>query len=594
MKSQPSRRFTVSGRPVSAPFHPAARGRRGGAGLRVLVVLACVAVLALFWLLSRLGPRDVDYRELPKAAEVSPELRAVEAESVKFENEFEGAIALREEPLPEDLELLKRALELQRSYVEDLPAFDDGAEERLEGLEKRYQDFAGAALLRESEEHERRAEDLADEGRAEEAIAAYLKAYELQDRINRGFPLSEARNPGRAARLQRNSRYLEADPLFQRSVALAEAARAKGEAEEWEEAEALLRQAIEVQERINREFRGTNQASVGRLKELKLALVTLRSRQDHLAIERLVELADLRRFENRNLEAASLYDEARRMQRKLNEEFPESPYASADRLIEFQRKSQTAQSVDLGRDIEANNDRLDKLLAARRTREAAEIIVRLSRDLGQLRESFPRSSFNDDQLQVKVRYLNLVQSDLGFIQDRIYDSVLPVPGVEGWRLLRTEVPQALFSLIMGTNPSRNLGDVLPVDSVSWIESKRFCERLSWIMGKPVRLPTEYEFRQAVGRLRYVVLEDHAWSVSQTQGETREVGSKEALANGFFDLLGNVSEWLESVDTFENEDALHIGGSAQDSLETIFTVPVRQSSRGERNRNIGFRVAVDLR
>jgi hypothetical protein len=40
-----------------------------------------------------------------------------------------------------------------------------------------------------------------------------------------------------------------------------------------------------------------------------------------------------------------------------------------------------------------------------------------------------------------------------------------------------------------------------------------------------------------------------------------------------------------------EDTRHIGGHAQDRLETIFTVPVRESPRGERNRMIGFRFVV---
>ena len=85
------------------------------------------------------------------------------------------------------------------------------------------------------------------------------------------------------------------------------------------------------------------------------------------------------------------------------------------------------------------------------------------------------------------------------------------------------MPQALYSLIMGANPSRNQGDTLPVDSVSWNESKDFCERLSWILGKRVRLPTENEFREALGRLRYVVLEKHVWSVADSGGEARPVG-----------------------------------------------------------------------
>ncbi|MEM7789898.1 MAG: Sulphatase-modifying factor protein, partial [Verrucomicrobiota bacterium] len=71
-----------------------------------------------------------------------------------------------------------------------------------------------------------------------------------------------------------------------------------------------------------------------------------------------------------------------------------------------------------------------------------------------------------------------------------------------------------------------------------------------------------------------------------------VGSREPLSSGYHDLLGNVSEWLESIDRFENEDARHIGGHAQDRLEAIFTVPTREAPRSERSRFTGFRVVMD--
>jgi len=234
---------------------------------------------------------------------------------------------------------------------------------------------------------------------------------------------------------------------------------------------------------------------------------------------------------------------------------------------------------------------LKRFLSERRTYEAAEVIVALRRDIKHMQNAFPRSSLNDEELEVKVRYLNLVQSDLGYIQDRVYDALLPVPGEGGLRMLRTELPQALYAIMMGTNPSRNQGDVNPVDSVSWTEAKSFCERMSWILGKEVRLPSENEFRQALGRLRYVVLEEHVWSILDADGVAQPVGKKAPFASGFYDLLGNVSEWLESGDRFDSEEARHIGGHAQDRLESIFSVPMRSAPRGERNRLTGFRIVV---
>ena len=53
----------------------------------------------------------------------------------------------------------------------------------------------------------------------------------------------------------------------------------------------------------------------------------------------------------------------------------------------------------------------------------------------------------------------------------------------------------------------------------------------------------------------------------------------------------MSEWLESVDSFADEDARHIGGHAGDRLDVLFNVPVRETPRAERNRMTGFRFVV---
>jgi len=558
----------------------------------LLIVLLALAILGGFWFLSQLGPKDVDFRDFQYRVEVPDSIKALQHESIELQAQFEEVLALRE-ARPEDIHLLKKALDKQKEYLAAITGVDSEGYQRQANLEERYQNLAAESMRVESLDLEHKAEALAANQDYENARANYRKAYDNQKQINENFPLSSAYNVGRATRLERQTRYLTAEPLLQRSVAFEKEADLLIEAKEWAQAEERLQQAMDLQDKLNREYRGTNQASVSRLENLRVKLVGIRSGQSYVEVQRVAQLADARRAANENLEAAALYQEASRLQRQLNEAYRDSPYASSERVSEYQRKSQTAESFELGLEIERNHDLMQKLLSERRTYEAAEVIAALRRDIKQMQEAFPRSSLNDEDLQLKVRYLNLVQSDLGFIQDRIYDALLPIPGVEGWRMLRTEVPQALYSLIMGTNPSRNQGDVRPVDSVSWIEAKNFCERLTWILGKPVRLPTENEFRQALGRLRYVVLEDHVWSVSDAASVPQAVGTKEPFASGFYDLLGNVSEWLESINRFETEDARHIGGHAQDRIESIFTVPIREAPRGERNRLTGFRIAIKV-
>jgi hypothetical protein len=560
--------------------------------LALLIVGLAAGVLVGFWFLSQLGPRNVDFRDFKTNTVVPESVKALQQESVELEAQFEEILALRE-ARSEDIALLKQALDKQKAYLQAITGVDSEGYTRQVNLEERYQNLAAEVLRQESLDLELKAEALAASEDYEKARALYREAYKKQQNINETYPISAAYNVGRATRLARQARYLTAEPLLQRSLAFEKEADLLIEAKEWAQAEERLQQAIDLQDKLNREYRGTNQASVSRLEQLRVKLVGIRSGQSYMEVQRVAELADASRAANENPEAAALYQEAARLQRQLNEAYRDSPYASSERVFEYQRKSQTAESFQLGLEIERNHDRMQTLLSDRRTYEAAELIVALRRDIKQMQEAFPRSSLNDEDLELKVRYLNLVQNDLGFIQDRIYDALLPVPEAEAWQMLRTEVPQALYALIMGTNPSRNKGDLRPVDSVNWIEAKNFCERLSWILGKPVRLPTENEFRQALGPLRYVVLENHVWSVSDSGDVPQDVGTKEAFARGFYDLLGNVSEWLESIDRFETENARHIGGHAQDRMESIFTVPVREAPRGERNRLAGFRFVVQV-
>lgn len=555
-----------------------------------LVLLLAALVLGGAWVLSKMGPRNVDTRALAVSTEIPEELLEYKDKSIELEGQFEEILTLRR-PLPEDIELIRQARDFQKRYVDGINSADAGATKRLNELDQLYQDVASEGLHELSRELESEAQALAENKEYEAARDKYREAYTLQDQINQRFPRSKAYDVSRATALDRLARFISAEPLLQSSLELESQAEAFIASRDWEDAEEKLAQAIAIQDQLNREFRGTNQASVARLERLEVKLVGIQSGQSHVEVEELAAFAAKHQAEGKNLEAARLYLEAARMQRQLNETYRESPYASSEIVAEYQRKAETAESFELGRTIERNHNLLKKLLSERRTLEAADVIVRLRQDIKQMKDTYPRSSLNDEELQVKVRYLNLVQSDLGFIQDRVYDALLPIPEEEDWLILRTEVSQALFSLIMGTNPSRNPGDVNPVDSVSWIEAKRFCERLSWIMGKPVRLPTENEFRASLGRLRYVVLEEHVWSLSDADAVTQPIGKKTPFSSGCYDLLGNVSEWLESVDRFDTEDARHIGGHALDPLETIFTVPVREASREERNRMTGFRIVL---
>ena len=135
-----------------------------------------------------------------------------------------------------------------------------------------------------------------------------------------------------------------------------------------------------------------------------------------------------------------------------------------------------------------------------------------------------------------------------------------------FELGRTPVTQGLWMSVMGDNPSRFEGDHRPVETVSWLDTVRFCNALSEreglrpayrIDGQEVswdrsadgfRLPTEAEWEYAARageRHLYAGSDDLdavAWWGQNSGKETHPVGQKQSNAWGLHDLSGNVWEW----------------------------------------------------
>lgn len=115
----------------------------------------------------------------------------------------------------------------------------------------------------------------------------------------------------------------------------------------------------------------------------------------------------------------------------------------------------------------------------------------------------------------------------------------------------TEVTQALWEAVMGSNPSAYQGALLPVESVSWDECQIFIEKLNQLTGKTFRLPTEQEWEYAArggAKNDNTVfsgsndIDDVAWAESNSNGTTQQVKTKQPNGIGLYDMTGNVWEW----------------------------------------------------
>ena len=113
---------------------------------------------------------------------------------------------------------------------------------------------------------------------------------------------------------------------------------------------------------------------------------------------------------------------------------------------------------------------------------------------------------------------------------------------KGFWIGRTEVTQAAYRRVMGANPSRYRGELLPVDQIGWHDARKYCQSVG--MRLPTEAEWEYAARGGVASARYGALEDVAWYDGNSGDTTHEVGQKQPNPYGLYETLGNVWEWVD--------------------------------------------------
>ncbi len=183
---------------------------------------------------------------------------------------------------------------------------------------------------------------------------------------------------------------------------------------------------------------------------------------------------------------------------------------------------------------------------------------------------------------------------------------------------RTEVTQAQWRLVMGSDPAYFKGDNLPVERVTFDEAIMFCRALTDRERVAGRLPEGYHYwlpqeAQWEYACRAGTTGDYsgelaamAWYGREIDG-TREVGRKEANAWGLHDMHGNVWEWCADLaGAYPGGRVTDPRGPADSQYRTARIVRggawwysaeyCRSASRNKRDQNlrsssVGFRVAL---
>jgi formylglycine-generating enzyme required for sulfatase activity len=119
------------------------------------------------------------------------------------------------------------------------------------------------------------------------------------------------------------------------------------------------------------------------------------------------------------------------------------------------------------------------------------------------------------------------------------------------------VTQSQWRALMGANPSSFKTASRPVESVSWEECQQFCQRLSEILERLVRLPREAEWEYAcrggTTTMFYTgegeeAMRKAGWCSSDSEignaGNSQPVGQYLPNPWGLYDMHGNVREWCD--------------------------------------------------
>ena len=205
------------------------------------------------------------------------------------------------------------------------------------------------------------------------------------------------------------------------------------------------------------------------------------------------------------------------------------------------------------------------------------------------------------------------ESEAGLYSDQVQHTVTLT---QGFWMSDHETTQAEYQLVMGSNPSSQKGESLPVEMVSWNDAVAYCKKLTELeraggritTQQAYRLPTEAEWEYAARAgttgARYGELDTIAWWYGNSGNHPHPVKQKAANAWGLHDMIGNVWEWCadwygdyptgsvtDPKGPGSGSDRVLRGGSWGSVAEGARSAGRVRSDPGFRGNYLGFRPAL---
>ena len=554
----------------------------------LLVILAAAAVIGFFYFLTLMSPGK-SVKAPSEYIDPSVESSQLLKESEELEAEFEKSASAGIVSAPE-VDKLRKAIRLQEIYIEKARATssDRAPMNRLTRLRTRLHNVEAEPLSRLVADFEKNARSAEESGDSEAADRFYRQAYDIQDKINRGYWLSDFKSVTKVVEIDKAIKNLQVRPMYEESLAAEQRAKEAVSKSDWKAAVAEYEKAVQISRDISLKFPTSGYNDYMRIQRMRGELDSLKSSDLKVEIEKLLGEADGLQKKGEFAAASDRYAMAAVRQKDINQLFPRSIHASEERLSEYSNLSTEAKSRIYAAEVSAIDREFTEAVRSSDIAKASDLSSNLVARVEQFRKDFPRNSDITSEDLIRVRYLNFTIRQIADIQKLVKSALLPV-GSGGKKMLKTEVTQKLYSLVMQENQSRNQSsEDNPVESVTYQEAMTFCQRLGWILGMKVSLPTEAEFVDAVGNLRYADIDAISWNASNSGGSIHPVAAKKANDKGFFDLLGNVGEFVLGV---EEGSARVLGGGAQTSADAISVLPRAMADANQRNRMTGFRITV---